>query len=152
MRVETIEDVLKWTALFHQNLKNRLNKASEKNDQERARMFLDYLGDHESTLECQIREFIKRSDEKALNTLVYDYLDNQSILEHGHSDSPFKEQSLEYITGETVDLHEQVLELYSHLYDRVDTDSAEELLTEVRDLEENEIKRMVQTGNRASDL
>ena len=51
-----------------------------------------------------------------------------------------------------VNHHEQVIELYEHLYSRVDIDSAKELLETVKSVEENEIKRMVQTANRFSDM
>lgn len=152
MLVETIEDVLSWTVSFHQNLKDSLKQCSEKNTDERTQMVLNYLADHESSLEHTIKEYINSADKKALHTWCYDYLDNHSILEHGHCESPYNNNDLQHIMKETVDHHEQVLDLFSHLCGRVDTDTAQELLESVKDAEENEIKRMVQTMNRFSDI
>jgi uncharacterized protein (DUF305 family) len=51
-----------------------------------------------------------------------------------------------------VNHHDQVIELYIHLYSRVDIDSAKALLDKIKDVEENEIKRIVQSANRFSDM
>lgn len=152
MQVETIRDVLNWTVSFHKNLKDCLKHCSKENKDERARMILDYVSDHEERLERLVKEFENTADEKALNTWCYDYIEKHPIIEHGHCDSPFKELDMSQIMEKTVNLHEQVIELYTHLYSRVDIDSAKELLDELKDVEENEIKRMVQSANRFSDM
>lgn len=51
----------------------------------------------------------------------------------------------------TVGHHKHVIELFEHLYSRVDTDSARELFETTKDVEEDEIKRMIQTVSRFSD-
>ena len=45
-----------------------------------------------------------------------------------------------------------MIELYTHIYSRVDIDSAKELLDTIKEVEEKEIKRMVQAVNRFSDM
>lgn len=152
MQVETIRDVLNWTISFHRNLKDCLLHCSKQNKDERSQMILRYLAEHEGSLERMVEGFENIADEKALNTWCYDYIDKHPIVEHGHCDSPFKEMDMSHIMEKTVNHHEQVLELYNHLYSRVDIDSAKELLETIQNVEENEIKRMVQTANRFSDM
>jgi len=75
-------------------------------------------------------------------------MEKHQIVEHGHCDSPFKSLDMSHIMEEIVNRHEQAIELFSH----VDINSAKELLDTINDVEENEIKRMVQAVNRFSDM
>lgn len=152
MQVENLREVLQWTAAFHQNLKECLQDCSKENQDERAQMILVYLADHEGSLERILRGFSTTAERNALNTYCYDYLEKHPILKHGHCGSPFKSLDTEHIMEKVVDQHEQVIALYEHLYSRVDIDSAKELVDAIRDVEENEIKRMVQSANRFSDM
>jgi uncharacterized protein (DUF305 family) len=152
MQVETIRDVLNWTVLFHQNLKECLEHCAKQNKDERARMLLSYLADHEASLERMVQGFENDADENALSTWCYDYIAKHAIIKHGHCVSPFTALDVPHIMEKIVNHHEEVLELYTHLYSRVDIDSAKALLDKLHDVEENEIKRMVQSANRFSDM
>lgn len=152
MQIETINDVLTWTVDFHKNLKECVIHCAKQNQDERARMTLDYVSGHEASLERMVEGFRKTATKNALDTWCYDYIGKHPILKHGHCDSPFKELDTDHIMEQVVNHHEQVIELYEHLYSRVDIDSAKELLDTVKSVEENEIKRMVQTANRFSDM
>lgn len=152
MQIETIKDVLSWTVDFHKNLKECVTHCSKQNQDERARMILNYVSGHEASLERMVEGFLNTANRNALDTWCYDYIGKHPIVEHGHCDSPFKELDTDHIMEKVVNHHEQVIELYDHLYSRVDIDSAKELLETVKNVEENEIKRMVQTANRFSDM
>ncbi len=152
MQVETIRDVLSWTVSFHKNLKDCLEHCSKQNKDERARMVLSYLSGREGSLERIVKGFEKTADKNALNTWCYDYIEKHPIIEHGHCDSPFKELDMSHIMEKIVNHHGQVIELYTHLYSRVDIDSAKELLDTIKDVEENEIKQIVQSVNWFSDM
>ena len=47
MQIETLKDVLHWTREFHQHLSQCLSHCADKNTDERARMILAYLSNHE---------------------------------------------------------------------------------------------------------
>ena len=49
MQIETLKDVLHWTKEFHQHLNQCLSHCADKNTDERARMILAYLSEHEKT-------------------------------------------------------------------------------------------------------
>ncbi|MFT6737696.1 MAG: hypothetical protein ACJA0G_001836, partial [Kangiellaceae bacterium] len=69
-----------------------------------------------------------------------------------HCDSLFEELDMSHIMEKIVNHHEQVIELYIHIYFSVGIDSAKKLLDAIKDIEENEIKRIVQSANRFSDM
>jgi hypothetical protein len=152
MQVETVRDVLNWTVLFHKNLKVSLKQSSKQNKDERARMILSYLSEHEESLEQIVQGFENTADEKALNTWCFDYIEKHAIIEYVHCDSFFEELDMSHIMEKIVNHHEQVIELYIHIYFSVGIDSAKKLLDAIKDIEENEIKRIVQSANRFSDM
>ncbi|WP_194756362.1 ATPase [Aliidiomarina indica] len=152
MQVENLREVLVWTVAFHENLKECLRDCAKENEDERARMTLEYLVGHEESLGRIVNGFVKTAESKALNTMCYDYLEKHPIVKHGHCDSPFKSLDTDHVMEKLVDQHEQVIALYEHLYSRVDINAAKELLDAIKDVEENEIKRMVHSANRLSDM
>ncbi|WP_282131575.1 ATPase [Pseudoalteromonas aliena] len=152
MQIETIRDVLNWTVLFHKNLKDSLNQSSKQNKDEGARMMLSYLSEHEESLENIVQGLENTADEKALNTWCFDYIEKHSIIEHVDCNSLFETLDIADIMEKIVNHHEQVIELYIHIYSRVDIESAKTLLDSIKNIEENEIKRIVQSANRFSDM
>lgn len=152
MQIETLKDVLHWTKEFHQHLSECLSQCADKHADERARMILAYLSDHEKTLTKVVNGFETSSNEQALNTWCYEYVNKQPIVQHVHCDSPFADLNAAQIMEVIVDQHQQVIELYRYLASRADIPSTQELLASLRSLEEHEIKRMVQSTNRFEDM
>ena len=119
---------------------------------ERARMILAYLSDHEKALTKVVSGFETSGDEHALNTWCYEYVAKHPIVRHAHCDAPFAELDTTQIMEVIVDQHQQVIELYRYLASRADIPSAEELMESLRSLEEHEMMRMAQSANRFGDL
>lgn len=152
MQIETLRDVLLWTKEFHQHLSQCLSQCVDKNTDERARMILAYLSDHEESLTKVVNGFETTGSEHALNTWCYEYVNKQPIVQHAHCDAPFSELDSEQIIEIIVNQHQQVIELYRFLASRADIPSAREMLTSLRLLEEHEMMRMVQSTNRFEDM
>ncbi|WP_323844278.1 ATPase [Microbulbifer magnicolonia] len=152
MQIETLKDVLHWTKEFHQHLSQCLSHCADKNTDERARMILAYLSDHEKALTKVVTGFEKSGEEHALNTWCYEYLHHHPIARHVHCDSPFAELNAEQIMEVIVDQHRQVIELYRSLASRADIPPAKELLDNLKSMEEHEMMRMSQSANRFEEM
>jgi len=152
MQVETLKDVLHWTKEFHQHLSQCLSYCADKNTNERARMMLDYLSDHEKTLTNTVNGFEVSGDQHALNTWCVEYVAKHPIVQHAYCDAPFAELDASQIMAVIVDQYQQVIELYRDLASRAVIPSAKELLESLRSLEEHEMKRMAQSANRFEDM
>jgi hypothetical protein len=152
MQIETLRDVLHWTAEFHQHLAQCLSRCTDKNASERARMMLDYLSDHESELSNVVRGFETSGEEHALNTWCLEYVNKHPIARHLHSDSPFADLETTQIMAVIANQHQQVIELYRYLASRADIPSARELLETLRSMEEHEMMRMAHSANRFDDM
>lgn len=152
MQIETIRDALHWTKEFHQHLSQCLTHCADKNTDERARMMLAYLSDHEKALTQVVSGFEASGDEHALNTWCYEYVHKHPITQHVHCDAPFADLDATQIMAVIVDQHQQVIELYRYLASRANIPSARELLESLQGLEEHEMMRMAQSANRFDDM
>lgn len=152
MKIETLKDILHWTAEFHEQLSTTLTRSAANNEGEREKMLLDFLADHEERLAIVIEKYEKTGDQHALNTWCYEYLDNNNITLKHHTDIPFSELNVDEIMEVLVDEHQQVIELYRYLVSRADISSAKELLESLVALEEHEMMLMSHAANRLHDL
>lgn len=152
MRIETIKDVLHWTKEFHQHLGECLKSCADKNTDDRAKMLLAYLSDHEESLTKVIHGFETSSNKRALNTWCYEYVNRHPIVQHVHCESPFADLDASQIMEVIVDQHQQVIELYNYLYSRAEAPSAKELLDNLRSYEKHEAMRMSHSANRLNDI
>lgn len=152
MEIETLKDVLNWTQKFHQHLSHCLAHCSDENTNERSKMLLKYLSDHEKILSEVIEGFLTSDNEHALNTWIYEYIKKKPIIQHVHCDDPFAALDSVQIMDLIVDQHQQVVELYRYLANRADIPSAKEILESLVSLEEHEIMRVVHSANRFEDM
>ena len=152
MQIETLKDVLHWPREFHQHLSQCLSHCADKNTDERARMILAYLSNHEKALTRVVSGFETSGDEHALNTWCMEYVNKHPIVRHAHCDAPFADLDAIQIMEAIMDQHQQVIELYRYLASRADIPSAKELMGSLRSLEEQEMMRMAQSANRFGDM
>ena len=152
MTIETLKDVLHWTTNFHQKLSDCLTHSTDNNENERAKMLLVYLAEHERELANVVAQFEKNGNTHALNTWCYEFIDKHPLTQHQLDDAIFAKLDATEIMARVVDQHQQVIELYRYLFTRADIPSARALLENLKSLEEHEAMQMSQGANRLSDL
>tara|TARA_R100000656_G_scaffold53482_1_gene42299 strand:+ start:591 stop:1055 length:465 start_codon:yes stop_codon:yes gene_type:complete len=148
---EPLHDALTWAAEFHNRIRDRLRHCSQTASDERLALLLDYLANHEDRLAKIIAAFEREGDLNSLNTWCVEYLNEKPIAEHKYSDKPLSELDQDQILDFVVFKHSQIIELFKNLLARAAIPSMTELLTNLVELEEHEIKSMVQGANRLSD-
>tara|TARA_R110001592_G_scaffold3113_1_gene17418 strand:+ start:16659 stop:17117 length:459 start_codon:yes stop_codon:yes gene_type:complete len=152
MQIETLKDVLHWTQEFHEQLSQCLSHCADKSSDERARMILVYLSDHENMLKKVVNGYEASGDEHALNTWCYEYVAKHPIVRHTHCDTPFAELDATQIMAVIVDQHQQVIEMYRYLASRPNIPAARALMESLLSMEEHEMMRIVQSANRLEDI
>jgi hypothetical protein len=152
MQVETLRDVLHWTREFHQYLANCLQHCVDKNESERAKLLLNYLGEHEQKLVNVVEGFENTANESILNTWCYEYFDKHPIKSHKQCEGQFSQLESTEIITEITKLHMEVIDLYRYLQDRAEPPSSKELLGQLAELEKHEAMRMIHSANRLEDL
>ena len=152
MKVATFSDLIVWTREMHHRLSKCLAECSTQPEQELSKMLLVYLADHEAALEKIVDGFEKRANSVALNTWVYDYLENEPIDPRRTSDTPYAQMSFDEICGSVFDLHNQVITLYRNMLDRAEIPDLREFLCEIVEMEKHETMRLAQQINRIQDM
>ena len=152
MQVETIRDALNWTENFHRHLYDSMIHSAETTGNARSQLLLKYLAEHEKKLANVVSEIEQSGDEDALGTWIYEYLDKHPIIDHEYCDASFSELKTEQIMEIIIHQHKQVIDLYSYLNDQAEIPPTQELMEEMRSLEEHEIMVMSQSANRLEDM
>ena len=152
MEVRTFGDLIDWTRQLHEHLARCLLHCADHNEEERAKMLLNYLAAHENEMEYVVGEFKRQADPNALNTYVYDYLEHKPIQTHRTCDAPYASLSFNEICREIFDFHDQVIDLYRNLVGKAEIPEARELLEALLELEQHEAMRLVRQTGRMNDL
>ncbi|WP_432697526.1 ATPase [Marinobacterium sp. YM272] len=152
MQIDTFRDIIHWTRGYHQQLSEWLRNSSESQQDERARMLLDYLADHEAKLSRAITAFEATDNLNALDTWVMEFLNKEPLLPSTNLDAPFAEMTAEQIISKVEEEHNQIVELYKFLVSRASATPAADLLEELADLEKHEAMRLSQAWNRLTDI
>ena len=152
MQVETLKDILHRTNECHQQLADCMKHCANEQLNERAKLLLNYLSDHEQKLSSVLQAFETSADKNALNTWFYEYIDKSPLKSHVTCDKPFAEMSTQEIIGEIEAQHQQIIALYRYLIGRAEIPSAIELLNQLTELEEHEAMRMTHSANHLEDI
>ena len=148
----TMDDVLSLTQRFHQQLSDRLSAGARQNARERERLLLEYLAEHENKLARTMETFRERTDLGPLNTWFYEYTDRHKIGQFDPAKLDFKADDCERIASELAELHDQLIDLYTHLYQRAESQSAKQTLEQLLAIERDKTKLMSFESSRASEL
>lgn len=152
MDIKTIGDLIDWTRQLHEHLARCLAHCTDRHQEERARMLLDYLADHEAELERVVAEYEQRADPKALKTYVYDYLEHRPIRTHRTCDDHYASLDFDGICREIFDFHDQVIDLYRSLVGKAVIPEAKQLLESLLEFEEHEAMRLSRQTGRMQDV
>lgn len=152
MKVESFRDLLDWTSGYHRHLSNCLAQCARHQLDDRCQMLLNYLSDKEMQLAIAVRGFKDIGEDKALNTWCTEHLDRHPLMVGAACDDAFTTMTTAEIITEVENQHQTIILLYQNLYERSHPPKMQELLADVRDLEKNEARQMMQGANRLEDI
>lgn len=152
MKIERFEDLIDWTRHTHGRLSRCLERASTRHEQQRAQWLLAYLADQEKGLACTIGRIEQRASANALHTCIYDYLVREPVMLSGPCAKPYANMSVEGISHEVFEIHNQVMELYRSLARRAEIDGARQLAGELLAVEEHTTLRLATQVGRIDEF
>ncbi len=152
MALKTLGEIVSWTRDFHQHLSECMQHCQNENENARAQMLLTYLSAHEARLSEVVSGFEKLGRHKVLQTWTNEYLALHPIVARKLCNEPYAKMLSDDIVDEILGQHEGVIELYRFLETRADTKSTQKLMKSLRELEESEVRVMMQAINRFADM
>lgn len=151
MKAETFEDLIKWNTGVHEMLADRMEKAADRNGDERAKGLLIYLGGHERTLAETVRKTGDIAENKALNTWLYEHV-SEDLPPKDDRRMDFDDWDYERISAEVIDIHDQIIELYSSMVEAAAIPEAKDVMQELYDLHKHEALRVADQINNGRSL
>lgn len=142
MKAQTFQYLTEWTAQFHTNLADAMEKGRPQQTDERAKWVLEYLIDHERTLAKEVEGFKEQADSKALETWLYEHLTETLPPDARTRDIDFGTMDFTAISTEIFDVHNQVIEVWESMISKGAVPEAKELAQKIYDLEKNETLRL----------
>ncbi|MBH0067600.1 hypothetical protein [Pseudoalteromonas sp. NZS100] len=151
MQVKTIKEVYDWTVLFHTQMAANFHSVKDLLDEHNA-MLVDYYLNYEKILAEDLVGFKAITEINTLDTYCYEYFAKNPELitfEDISKDQQFDEKVIQAYLSEQ---HQKVIELYEYLLERAETQSGQEKLQQILELEKQGIKQMMQSTNRHMDM
>ncbi|MBB1305589.1 hypothetical protein [Pseudoalteromonas sp. SR43-5] len=151
MQVKTIKEVYDWTVLFHTQMAANFHSVKDLLDEHNA-MLVDYYLNYEKKLAEDLVGFKAITEINTLDTYCYEYFAKNPELitfEDISKDQQFDEKVIQAYLSEQ---HQKIIELYEYLLERAETQSGQEKLQQILELEKQGIKQMMQSTNRHMDM
>lgn len=131
MLTKTANDILTMTRTFHERLKHQLEMSSREVSGEREALLMDYLAKKEENLLCSFATFQEKASENALETWLYEYSDRHAIIHSDPREVNFTGMKADEIHKTVAEMHNKILDLYRHVYERAENYSTRELVGEL---------------------
>ena len=155
MSIKTFGELIDVVRQLHENLALCLVQGASQHKEERARMLLNYLAAHEVEIQRVISEFERSSSTQALNTYVpylYAALEQAPSQPHKDDHASYASLSIDDISGEIFDFHDQVIEFYRHLSNEAQIPEAKELIESLLEFEHHEAMCMARQFGSINDI
>lgn len=150
MSNKTLQEIVLWTEQFHLGMSRSLQLANVQAN-ERERLLLEYLIGHEQELAQLVKRIGENASETARNTWVSAYTEQYPPEKYSLPVLDLKGKDTNEIMAEVQQQHERIINIYRHLKDFVES-SANELVSDLWQLETREMLRIAQSANRLEDI
>jgi uncharacterized protein (DUF305 family) len=151
MQVKTIKEVYDWTVLFHTQMAANFHSVKDLLDEHNA-MLVDYYLNYEKKLAEDLVGFKAITEINTLDTYCYEYFAKNPELITFEDISKDQQFDVKVIQAYLSEQHQKVIELYEYLLERAETQSGQEKLQQILELEKQGIKQMMQSTNRHMDM
>lgn len=152
MHIETIQDIVEWSAAFHRSFRTHLQASVATSQDERAKMLSHYIGDHQLNLAKTIDALTPIESANALGTWCTEYFNEQPLPNTAKINPRWAELSADEIFSEVNGIYEQLVDLYRYLLSRCAATPASETLQQLIDIHEHQLKLMAHSVNRLQDI
>lgn len=152
MTLESIKDILDWTKQLHEELAEVYRRSSGENEDEKTRLLMNYVADHQQRLADAIANYEKDPGVTLMDSWIQDYVEKNPFMQGWRSFMNLSGMNFDQVLDNTVKAHQQLISLYEELAEASKTERMKELFENLQNLEQHELMRMVHTTERFSDI
>ncbi|MDO3380934.1 hypothetical protein [Gilvimarinus algae] len=149
---KTLDEVLSYTHAFHERLAYHLLQCQGRQPSEREQMLLLHLAQQEKKLASTIAKLQGAAHQGVLGTWYYEYTDRHPIAAFQPDSIDFSDMDCDAISATIAELHDQLVDLYRHMHDRSESNSAKEFTAELLDIQCSQAKLVSFDSGRVQEI
>lgn len=150
MRFKQLKDVLDYLINAHQQMGEYYTQLSDTVLQQRVKLILDYLAEHENHISNELLQYEKDAPYGVLNAWFQDIQDDPLLLKLEQPPAP--DLSEEQVMRIALELDDRLISLYEQLASHCKSSAARDALENLLDQEKQRKKRFVLSMLRMHDL
>ncbi len=153
MRFHQVKELVHWAADYHQRLAEHYAKHAGDDVKERVRMALEYLANHERTLQANLEDyFTDGSDHHAvLDTWFDDPADFPHLPVLDRLPGCMDCESVQDVLATALTTHKTLQDLYRHRADRASIEEEREFFAALAAGHDGEVRRLARDIQRLED-
>jgi len=153
MRFHQIKEVVRWAADYHTSLADAYVECATGKVDERVRMALDYLAEHEARMQAELARYLSESDEHraVLDTWFDDPVDIPPAPVREHLLGDLSSESVQSLFGTALAAHRTLQDLYAHRAEHAVSSAEREFFMALTSELESEIRRLCRDMQRLED-
>ena len=141
MRYTQVRDMLDQVRDFHGQLAEYYHQLSDSSDQQRVKLLLDHMSNHEKQLQESLRDYEEDASEQVMNTWVdCKYCDE--VLATCKRVPIASETSVDSVVKATLDIDNCLVRFYREVAEKVESETVRDVFRNLVDMEESELRQL----------
>lgn len=151
MRYRQVRDMLDQVRDFHGQLSDYYQELSDSADQQRVKLLLDHMSDHERQLQDSLGAYEEGASKQVMDTWVdCKYCDE--VLATCERTPIAEESSVEGVINATMDIDNCLIRFYREVAEKVDSQTIRDVFRNLIDLEEGELRKLALSALQIGDV
>jgi vacuolar-type H+-ATPase subunit C/Vma6 len=135
---------------FHGQLAEYYHQLSDSSDQQRVRLLLDHMSNHESQLQESLRDYEEDASEQVMNTWVdCKYCDE--VLTTCKQIPIASESSVDSVVQATLDIDNCLVRFYREVAEKVESEKVRDVFLSLVEMEESELRSLALSALQVRD-
>ncbi|CAM3568591.1 2-hydroxyacyl-CoA dehydratase [Halomonas lysinitropha] len=153
MRFHQVKELVAWAADYHRRLAAQYDQLAEGGVNDRVRMALEYLAEHERKMQAELDDYLaeERDHRKVLET----WFDDPADFPHAPTLDRLTEciscDSVQDVLSTALTMHRTLQDLYAHRVERASMEAEREFFTSLSSGHEAEVRRIARDMQRLED-
>ena len=141
MRYAQVRDMLDQVRDFHGQLAEYYHQLSESSDQQRIKLLLDHMSNHEKQLQGSMRDYEEDASKQIMDTWVdCKYCDE--VLATCKQIPIVPEASVESVVQATLDIDNCLMRFYREVAEKVESEKVRDVFRNLVEMEESELRQL----------
>ncbi|MBB3182959.1 ubiquinone biosynthesis protein UbiJ [Halomonas fontilapidosi] len=153
MRFHQVKELVAWAADYHRGLAEQYDQLAAGDVNDRVRMALEYLAEHERKMQTELAEYLKEKSQhrKVLETWFDDPEDFPHAPTLDRLTGSISCDSVQDVLSTALTMHRTLQDLYAHRVERATAEDEREFFAALSNGHDAEVRRIARDMQRLED-